>query len=292
LAILISAAFWTELWGPIGLVVSTPLTVLLFVLGRHIPQFQFLYILLGDEPVLSPEARYYQRLLSMDDGEARDIAEEHLKEKTVIELYDSVLIPALSLAEHDKHHNALDENRQQFLYQSTRELIGELADDTTISSEEQDKRAEPFSVLCLPLNDEADELASLMLTQILRKAGHQVQTTAIGQFDEMLSNAKGPLPNTVVVSAIPPFAASRLRTLCRKMREKYPSVTIVIGFWAADSKALEDRLGPGTFDYLVHTLAEAELQLRVPQARLQRLDRRGPGNSRPAELNEPQPEPV
>jgi predicted PurR-regulated permease PerM len=103
LAVLISAAFWTVLWGPIGLVLSTPLTVLLFVLGRHVPQLQLLHILLGDQPALSSEAQYYQRLLAMDEGEARDVVEEYLKAKTRIELYDSVLIPALLLAEQDRH---------------------------------------------------------------------------------------------------------------------------------------------------------------------------------------------
>ncbi len=86
LAILLSAAFWTALWGPIGLVLSTPLTVCLVVLGRYVPQLEFLHILLGDEPVLPPEAAYYQRLLAMDEEEAREIAETYLKEKTLPEL--------------------------------------------------------------------------------------------------------------------------------------------------------------------------------------------------------------
>jgi hypothetical protein len=95
LAILVSAAFWTLLWGPIGLVLSTPLTVCLTVLGRHVPQLEFLYVLLGDEPVLSPDAHYYQRLLAMDEDEPIEIVETYLKEKSLEELYDSVLIPAL-----------------------------------------------------------------------------------------------------------------------------------------------------------------------------------------------------
>jgi predicted PurR-regulated permease PerM len=129
LAILVSAAFWTLLWGPIALVLSTPLTVCLTVLGRHVPQLEFLYVLLGDEPVLSPEAHYYQRLLALDEDEPSEIVETYLKEKSLEELYDSVLIPALSLAEQDRHQDRLDQERETFIYQSTRELIQEMGAD-------------------------------------------------------------------------------------------------------------------------------------------------------------------
>jgi hypothetical protein len=130
LAILVSAAFWTLLWGPVGLVLSTPLTVCLLVLGRYVPPLQFLSVLLGGKVELPPEASYYQRLLAMDDDEAGEIAENYLKERTIGELYDLLLIPALSLAESDRHQNALDEEREKFIYRSTRLLIEELADQT------------------------------------------------------------------------------------------------------------------------------------------------------------------
>ena len=97
LAILVAAIFWGMLWGPVGLILSTPLTVCLILIGRYIPQLNFLEILLGDEPVLSPQAHFYQRLLALDEEEARDIVEEYLKQNPIGNLYDSVLIPALSL---------------------------------------------------------------------------------------------------------------------------------------------------------------------------------------------------
>jgi hypothetical protein len=105
LAILVAAIFWGMLWGPVGLILSTPLTVCLILLGRYVPQLNFLEILLGDEPVLSPQAHFYQRLLALDDEEARKIADKYLKENPLGNLYDSVLIPALSLAEQDRHMN-------------------------------------------------------------------------------------------------------------------------------------------------------------------------------------------
>src|SRR6202035_205468 len=98
LAILVAAIFWALLWGPVGLILSTPLTVCLMLMGRYVPELAFLEILLGDEPVLSPQAHFYQRLLATDSDEARDLAEAYKKENTLGGLYDSVLIPALSLA--------------------------------------------------------------------------------------------------------------------------------------------------------------------------------------------------
>jgi hypothetical protein len=89
LAILVAAVFWTVLWGPIGLILSTPLTVCLVVLGRHVPQLEFLNILLGDEPVLPVEAHFYQRLLALDYKEARDLIDAFLKEGSLLDLYDS-----------------------------------------------------------------------------------------------------------------------------------------------------------------------------------------------------------
>ena len=128
LAILFAAVFWALLWGPIGLVLSTPLTVCLVVMGRHVPHLGFLHVILGDEPVLPPEAQLYQRLLATDQNEARQVLESYLKDKPLEDLYDSVLIPALSLAEQDRHRNELDEAAEIFICQSMKELVEEVND--------------------------------------------------------------------------------------------------------------------------------------------------------------------
>src|SRR5580692_4688773 len=146
LAILVAAVFWTLIWGFPGLVLATPLTVCLVVMGRYVPSLSFLNVLLGDAPVLPPHAQYYQRLLATDQNEARQVLELHLKENNLEELYSTVLIPALSLAEQDRHRNELDEEKQNFIYQSTREIIEELADTAPAESEERtgEKRSESF----------------------------------------------------------------------------------------------------------------------------------------------------
>src|SRR6202051_128886 len=115
-AILFAAIFWTLIWGPIGLLLSTPLTVCLVYLGRHVPALHFLNIILGDQPVLSPEAHYYQRLLASDQAEAKQVLEDHLKTHSLEDLYDAVLIPALALAEQDRHHDDLEEITEQFIF--------------------------------------------------------------------------------------------------------------------------------------------------------------------------------
>ncbi len=128
LALLVTAVFWTVLWGPAGLILSTPLTVCVVVLGRYFPQLSFLHILLGDEDVLEAEAQLYQRLLAKDQTEARAIVDANLKEKSLIELYDSVLIPALSLAEQDRHNGMIDATREEFLFLSINEMIAEFSE--------------------------------------------------------------------------------------------------------------------------------------------------------------------
>src|SRR5205807_1495179 len=130
LALLVTSVFWAVLWGPAGLILATPLTVCVVVLGRYVPQFSFLHILLGDEAVLVAEARIYQRLLAMDNQEARAVADHYLKDHSLVQLYDSVLIPALTMAEHDRHKGALHPAREEFLFLSLKEMVAELSENT------------------------------------------------------------------------------------------------------------------------------------------------------------------
>ena len=130
LALLLTAVFWTVLWGPAGLILSTPLTVCVVVLGRYVPEFSFLHVLLGDEDVLAAEARFYQRLLAMDDQEARAVADLYLREHSLSQLYDAVIIPAMTMAEQDRHKGALDRTREEFLFMSIKEMVVEFSERT------------------------------------------------------------------------------------------------------------------------------------------------------------------
>jgi hypothetical protein len=197
-AILFAAIFWTLIWGPIGLLLSTPLTVCLVVIGRHVPALGFLDVMLGDQPVLSPEANYYQRLLASDQAEAKQVLEEYLKTNSLEDLYDSVLIPALALAEQDRHRDDLDDITEQFICKSTKEILDELGDKSKEPAAVEEQKAQSdltalsapktpvehsghvTSVVCIPARDEADEIVGIMLTQLLERAGYQAQAISIG----------------------------------------------------------------------------------------------------------------
>lgn len=262
LAILISTAFWTLLWGPIGLILATPLTVCLAVLGRNIPHLAFLHVLLGDEPVLTPDVCYYQRLLAMDEEEAVEMAEAFLKEKTVTELYDEMLIPALALAEQDRHGNRLEDGRADFLFRSTHDLLEELAERSTIMVNEPAAPATP--VVCVPVRDEADELVALMATQTLQDAGHNVRCLSLRAVAEFAKGAGGNTAELVILSALPPFALLPARALCRRLRRSHPRARVVLGIWnsTAPAEKIKERLGPQCSDAVVTSMLELKEQLR------------------------------
>jgi predicted PurR-regulated permease PerM len=284
LAILVAAIFWTAIWGPIGLVLSTPLTVCLLVAGRHVPRLRFLHILLGDEPVLTPSSRFYQRLLAMDHDDARSVLEKQLEGMTLEALYDSVLIPALCLAEHDRQQDRLDNASQKFICQSTRELVEELwepRNDNGETVQETGEAAESpgryqthlaraqvtpsLDVVCLPARDETDELVGTMLAQVLERAGHRAQCISADTAGEMLAQIKAAQPDVVCISALPPFAVPHVRSLYAKLRAQHPDLRILVGLWhfSGDSSKISRRLGLSSGSQTFSTLGEfiAELKL-------------------------------
>ena len=127
-AILVAAVFWTWLWGPIGLLLATPLTVCLLVIGKHVPQLSFLDTLLGNEPVFELKTRVYQRLLAGDQEEAAELVLDDLEHRPLVEVYDTVLIPALAMAETHWHRGDLNEDRHKFMFQSLKETVEELGE--------------------------------------------------------------------------------------------------------------------------------------------------------------------
>jgi predicted PurR-regulated permease PerM len=263
LAVLFFASFWAVLWGPIGLVLSVPLTVCLLVLGRYVPQLEFLGVVLGDEPVLPPEAHYYQRLLARDEDEAREVAENFLKEKSSLELYDQVVIPALRLAEEDRHQDALDDEREAFVYRTTRDLIEEIGERDVPGPIPEGPSGQ--KILCVGARDEADELVALMLVQILREEGHTAEIITAEEFDRNLGSFRDSAPDVLFVSAVPPFGLSQARVICRKARRVYPALKVVVGFWdpAADIPRIRERLGARCFDQFVTHLEEAKSLVSV-----------------------------
>ena len=281
-AILFAAIFWTLIWGPIGLLLSTPLTVCLVVIGRHVPSLSFLNIMLGDQPVLPPEAHFYQRLLAADQLEARHVLEDCLKTNTLEELYDSVVIPALALAEQDRHRDDLDDVTERFICQATKELLEEIGDKAKDEGESAEQESEDeetlapamlakgksdvsFTVACVPARDEADEIVGIMLAQLLERAGYPAQALPIGTTSEMLEQVRESAPDIICVSALPPFALLHARDLYKRLRVNAPKARIIIGLWkfGGDPLKAAARLNIGANDKLSVTLAQTILQAGV-----------------------------
>jgi hypothetical protein len=285
LALLVSAIFWTILWGPAGLILSTPLTVCVVVLGRYVPQLSFLHILLGDEIALVPEAQIYQRLLAMDQPEAHAIVTRCLKEKSLVELYDSVLIPTLSLAEQDRHKGAIDPTREEFLFLSINETITELseyqpapppatAEDAAapsgpaeqIGAQQIGAQQIAARILCLPANDRADEVAAAMLAQLLEQAGHAALCLPVAHASllEMLALLDTRPDDVICICALPPYAFSPARAMCKLIRERFPKPKLVVGVWgfSGDTEKAKARFERTQPDRLLTSMAQAVEQIQ------------------------------
>ena len=279
-AVLLAAVFWTWLWGPVGLLLATPLTVCLLVIGKHVPQLSFLDTLLGNEPVFEPKTRIYQRLLAGDQEEAAELLDEYLESTPLVDVYDRVLIPALALAETHWHRGELAEDRHTFMLQSLKEIIEDLAQrrpELQAPAGADEKAGEdsasvaltdspPLCVLCLPARDEADEIAATMLTQLLEMGGCVVQAVSVtARVSEMIDLVEQRQPAVVCVSATPPAAVMHARYLCTRLRARLPKVKLVVGLWdtPGDLTKAKQRIGPGTNTHVVSTLADAQEQVRV-----------------------------
>jgi predicted PurR-regulated permease PerM len=260
LAILVAAVFWTVLWGPAGLILSTPLTVCLLVVGRYVPQFSFLHILLGDEPVLEPQAQLYQRLLAMDQAEAQSVVDLFLKEHSRIELYDSVLIPALILAEQDRHRGAIDAAREEFLFLNFNEIIADLSsyqppaengagEDVTST----DCAFSNHRIICVPAYDQADEITAGMLAQFLERQGvAAVSFPLSSNVIDVLRTLKPTVSDLICISALPPYAFTPVRKMCKQIRTRFPKASIIVGVWGftgdqEKAKASFERTPPDQF---------------------------------------------
>ncbi len=265
LALLVAAVFWTWLWGPAGLILSTPLTVCLLVLGRHAPGLKFLSMLLGSGPVLEPPAQFYQRMLSMDLDEMIDIARKFVAERSLTAFYDDVFVPALRMAEHDREDGSLAEVRQKFIIQGGRELIEELARDDTEKTETENLKDMP-SILGLPARDDADELVALMLAHVLRTQGRTVSVLPLAEAVQSGERFRDGNERMFFISALPPSAVLAARQALRRLTREATGARVLTGVWdrAVSPEMLEQKLGLSGRGQVVTTLGEAVVALANP----------------------------
>lgn len=279
-AVLVAAVFWMWLWGPVGLLLATPLTVCLLVVGKHVPQLSFLGILLGTEPVFEPKTRIYQRLLAGDQEEAAELLEGYLERMPLVEVYDTVLIPALALAETHSQLGELNEGKHNFILQSLKEIIqyrGERQQEDLRKTEAGNSPAAdgdsiliaesesvPFSILCLPARSEADEIAAQMLAQVLEMEGCTVQAVSMASLAGEMSDIfdRCAAADLVCVSATPPAAVMHGRYLCKELRRQLPRVNLVVGLWDTQGELTKAKERIGGDAMVVATLADAQKQVR------------------------------
>ena len=281
LALLCSVIFWSMLWGWPGLVLATPLTVCVVVLGQYVPQLSFLHSLLGTDAQLPPAAQLYERLLAMDQTEAWAVAEAFLDGKPLVDLYDSVVIPVLSLAEEDRHKGALSDVRWNFALLSIRELVARLSEYQPRGSLEEGRserslliaaqRAQlqkEFAVVCVSAGDKANELATVMLTQLLERGGYQVlMLAAEAMSDEILGGLAREKDTVVLISALPPFAFAQSRELCQRVRAHMPDNRVAVALWNSrdDAEDMLARFGAARPEAVVSTLAQSLRQIETWQ---------------------------
>jgi predicted PurR-regulated permease PerM len=280
LAILVSALFWTWLWGPIGLVLSTPLTVCLVVMGKYVPQLGFLNLLFGDAPGLTPPSRLYQRLIAGDQDQAWIVLRMEIEHKTLQELYDSVVLPALSMAEHDRQRGDLDETAEARIEETMRLLLEEAGELRAGSDAGSDSTAAPapavaLRVLCLPAQGTADALAAAMLRQVLERDGVEVEVASIDELSgETLDLLESRRVDIVCISAVPPSRFMHVRYLCKRIASRFPDLPIVAGMWTLETEPrdLADPMSLLAGVHVVASLGEARTQVRhlAESVRIQR----------------------
>ena len=257
-AIIVSAAFWTWLWGTIGLLLATPLTVCIAVLGKYIPNLTFLDVLLGDKPPISPEDRFYQRLLATDEDEVCTIATNYRGRHTLGETFDNLLIPALRLADEDFHSGALPEPSRNRIYEIVRDLIPDLDDEMPDVAGTVTTETAPVAV-CVPASDFADEVIGMMLGKLLAQTGNAL-AIAPSKFlaSEMIEWVAEVETQLICVSVLPPGSTRHAIYVSKRLRERLPEARLLVGMWgepASDTHRL-DRFKQVKVDGLVTTLQE------------------------------------
>ncbi|WP_168992135.1 MULTISPECIES: AI-2E family transporter [Mesorhizobium] len=303
LAIIVAAIFWTWLWGPLGLILSTPLTVCLVVLGRHVPQFEFLDVLFGNEPVLEPHARLYQRLLAGDPEEATDHAEEMLEEKYLVEFYDKVAIPALLLGERDRVRGVMGDLQRRQVAASAMTLVANLddsaqeeageeeephvaaeaGDDSDSSGEDQTELPDgtDMSVLCAGGRGELDDATAAMLAQVLEVQGATVSKAGFADLEPpAIRHLELETVDTVVVGFLNRDSVKHARFLVRRLKRAKAALRVGIVFWSetgSEGKETAAKLAQDmNADFVAHGMVDAVLGAlsNEPPVALKRIAKR------------------
>ena len=265
LAVVVSALFWTWLWGGVGLVLATPLTVCLAVAGKYLPGLAFLDLLMGDKPSIAPGDRLYQRLLALNEEESNEMIERHAREESVVSAFDGMVLPALCSMEADYRAGVLSDVARADACQILRQSIADLAAPRAEADAATAPTATAAPILCIPASHEVDEIAALMLARVLAESG-VTATVFSAQLltGEYIEKAAELAPSIVCVSAVPPGSTIAARALAKRLRARLPTARIVIGVWQADGAefaARRERLAKSGADETFSNLRAAAVSL-------------------------------
>jgi predicted PurR-regulated permease PerM len=268
LAIIVAAGFWTLIWGAPGLLLSTPITACLVVLGRHVESLNFIELLLGDKPPLSPVQSFYQRILASDPDEVVFQAESLLKELTLLDYYEQVALPGLALAQIDVVRGVMDRGRQVEICASVESVVADLSDHVDVADEEIAQAAPPLeappptersssgSALCLAGRTPIDQAACAILAQLVER--EHVTARVLGPDSLSISGVARLNPNGVESLCMLYLGRQSLavvRYSVRRLRKRFPGVPIAVCLWG--SVDLAPTVEAAQADTTINSLREA-----------------------------------
>jgi predicted PurR-regulated permease PerM len=220
IALLVCALFWVWLWGPLGLVLSTPLTVSLAVLGRHIPHLRFLSVLLGDEPVLGAEISFYQRLLARDEDEASEIAHKLVGTLGAAGVMDQVILPSLALAVRDRGTKEISSKDMAFLVATTHDIVDHLS--------RGEVAAAPSRALAVAAHGGESEVLLEMLAAVVAPLGGKLEVLpASTSLVELSARIEAVKPEVVCLGFLPPDGGAPARQLCQRLKKRFPLLKVL-----------------------------------------------------------------
>jgi AI-2E family transporter/GAF domain len=235
LAVLIAAVFWTFLWGLPGLLLSTPLTVCLIVIGRQVPRLRYLEVLFGERTGLPPSEHFYQRMLASNTRDARALVETTLKTRSRTEVYDHVIVPALTMIEEAKHSEEMTAVRAEEVLQSIEELIEDLGIGHASYAKHEAESGR--SVICIPARDFADEIACELAQQVLEgSASVRIvpANASLASVQQLMTRLQ---PEVICVVGVPPRAVRYTKMRCHQIRTRFPE-SVVLACILGDEKDL------------------------------------------------------
>jgi predicted PurR-regulated permease PerM/GAF domain-containing protein len=260
IALIVAAVFWTCMWGAAGLMLATPITVCMVVMGRHIPQLSFLSVVLGEEQALTPAEDCYHRMLREGEHDETELVDGFLKSKSLDELYDEMLVPVVVAAEEDHRQGLIDNEQRDRIAAAVRETVEELGERFVSGPNQEDAPLPPLRIQCLPARAERDELAGAMLAHLLRQHGFEAaHSPGKRSSNELVAELERNMADLACITVLAPSKAIHARNLCRKIRDSLPEQRVIICLWGRDTDSSGEggkMLREAEAEEIFHTLAE------------------------------------